>query len=117
MNERYPLSRVRSVSSASLLSRRALVAAIGLGAAVTLQGCGGNGAAPGPERSSSGDNGMIEDFSDRFAAFTAADEPNGDLAQVVWPDFVLAAGREVKRLYEFQVLNGDLMRYMPCFCG
>jgi hypothetical protein len=24
---------------------------------------------------------------------------------------------EVKRLYEFQIVNGPLMRYMPCFCG
>jgi hypothetical protein len=24
---------------------------------------------------------------------------------------------EVKELYAFQVENGDLMRFMPCFCG
>lgn len=36
---------------------------------------------------------------------------------MVWPDFVLRAGAEIQRLYEFQVLNGELMRYMPCFCG
>ena len=57
------------------------------------------------------------DFSARFAGFPVADEPNGDLARVVWPDFVERAGGDVKRLYEFQVVNGDLMRYMPCFCG
>jgi hypothetical protein len=28
-------------------------------------------------------------------------EPNGDLAKVVWPDFVLQAPPEMKTLYEF----------------
>jgi hypothetical protein len=23
----------------------------------------------------------------------------------------------VRRLYEFQITHGELMRYMPCFCG
>ncbi|HEX5503659.1 MAG TPA: PCYCGC motif-containing (lipo)protein [Thermomicrobiales bacterium] len=53
----------------------------------------------------------------RFAAYAAADEPDGDLARVVWPDFVTAAGPEVQRLYAFQVEHGDLMKYMPCYCG
>lgn len=57
------------------------------------------------------------DFSARFAGYKAAPEPNGDLSKVVWPDYVLDAGAEVKRLYEFQVTHGELMRYMPCFCG
>ena len=39
------------------------------------------------------------------------------MSKVVWPDFVLRAGPDVKRLYEFQVTHGELMRYMPCFCG
>lgn len=58
-----------------------------------------------------------EDFSARFAGYTAAPEPNGDLSKVVWPDYVLNGGPEVRRLYEFQVTHGELMRYMPCFCG
>lgn len=58
-----------------------------------------------------------KDFSARFAGYEAAPEPNGDLSKVVWPDYVLNAGPEVKRLYEFQVTHGELMRYMPCFCG
>lgn len=58
-----------------------------------------------------------EDFSARFAGYEAAPEPNGDLSKVVWPDYVLSGGPEVKRLYEFQVTHGELMRYMPCFCG
>lgn len=57
------------------------------------------------------------DYSARFAAYTAADEPEGDLSKVVWPDFVLKAGPEIQQLYAFQVTNGALMRYMPCFCG
>lgn len=56
-------------------------------------------------------------FTARFAGYEAAPEPNGDLSKVVWPDYVLAAGPEIKRLYEFQVTHGELMRYMPCFCG
>ena len=58
-----------------------------------------------------------EDYSARFAGYEAAPEPNGDLSKVVWPDYVLAAGPEVQRLYSFHVTHGELMRYMPCFCG
>ena len=57
------------------------------------------------------------DFSARFAAYDVADEPNGDLAKVTWPAFVMRAGSEVQQLYAFQVAHGELMRYMPCFCG
>jgi len=57
------------------------------------------------------------DFSTRFAGYKPAPEPNGKLAKVVWPEFVTRAGPEVKRLYEFQITHGELMRYMPCFCG
>jgi hypothetical protein len=56
-------------------------------------------------------------FAARFAQYEAAPEPNGDLAKVVWPEYVTEAGPEVKRLYEFQITHGELMRYMPCFCG
>src|SRR5438067_2168541 len=52
------------------------------------------------------------DFSARFAAFPVADEPNADPAKVVWPDFVQRAPGDVKKLYEFQLVNGELMRYM-----
>jgi hypothetical protein len=64
-----------------------------------------------------GATGLAADYSSRFAGFEAAAEPNGDLSRVVWPDFVTAGGPEVRRLYEFQVTHGELMRYMPCFCG
>lgn len=66
---------------------------------------------------SSGAGGESTDFSARFAAYRPAPEPNGNLAKVVWPEFVTQAGPEVKRLYEFQITHGELMRYMPCFCG
>ena len=53
----------------------------------------------------------------RFAKYPVADEPNGDLAKVVWPAYVTNAPPEVKTLYEFQITHGDLMKYMPCYCG
>ena len=56
-------------------------------------------------------------FEERFAQYEPAPEPNGDPDKVVWPDYVLNAPPEVKELYEFQVTHGDLMRWMPCFCG
>lgn len=57
------------------------------------------------------------DHSSQFASFEPAPEPNGDLSKVVWPDFVIQAGPEIQALYAFNVEHGDLMRYMPCFCG
>ena len=62
-------------------------------------------------------SGPAPGIPERFARYAASDEPNGDLAEVAWPDFVIAAGPEVQRLYAFQVEHGDLMRYIPCFCG
>jgi Protein of unknown function with PCYCGC motif len=53
----------------------------------------------------------------RFAKYPVADEPNADLAKVVWPTFVTDAKPEVKTLYEFQLTHGELMRFMPCYCG
>ena len=97
------------------LTRRRLLAALGAGGAtLALAGCGtsrsdgGGSANPAVE---------VEDFSARFAAFAPADEPDGDLAKVTWPDWLDQFDPEVKRLYEFQIVNGDLMRWMPCFCG
>lgn len=58
-----------------------------------------------------------KDFAARFAQYQAATERNGDLAKVVWPKYVTDAGAEVRQLYEFQITHGELMRYMPCFCG
>lgn len=88
------------------LTRRAALRSLGFGSlGLLLAACGGaSTSAP-------------TDFSARFARFEPADEPNGDLTKVVWPEFVTGAGPDVRRLYEFQVTNGDLMRYMPCFCG
>ena len=71
----------------------------------------------GGESPNATSGGSTTDFSRRFANYEAAPEPNGDLSKVVWPDYVLSGRPEVKRLYEFQVTHGPLMRYMPCFCG
>jgi hypothetical protein len=81
-------------------------------AAATAVSCSSRGS-----NKASRPGGTPEDFSGRFARFPVADEPNGDLANVVWPDFVTDAGPEVKRLYEFQITHGEVTRYMPCFCG
>jgi hypothetical protein len=83
------------------------------GTAVTPQAGAGSGALPAQPPSEQG----AVDFSSRFAAFDVAHEPNGDLSKVVWPDFIKQAGPEVQELYEFQVVSGDLMKYMPCFCN
>ena len=95
-----------------LSRRRFLVAGVGSIALVTGAAACGAGSNGQPSSSPSTD-----DFSARFARYEPADEPNGDLATVVWPDFVTNAGPEVQRLYEFQITHGELMRYMPCFCG
>jgi hypothetical protein len=71
----------------------------------------------GTERAQQSPTGTLTDYSARFAGYKAAAEPNGNLQKVRWPAFVVAAGPEVKRLYEFQITHGELMRYMPCFCG
>jgi hypothetical protein len=95
--------------------RRALFSLLALaGAGLSAVGCGPKGGGQ-----SGGQHGSAEgiDFSARFAAYEAADEPNGDLAKVTWPAFVTRAGPEVRALYEFQITHGELMRYMPCFCG
>lgn len=95
-----------------MLTRREFLAFGAAAAAAGVASC--SSSEPSRARKAGG---SAEDFSARFARFQVADEPNGDLAKVVWPDFVTEAGPEVKRLYEFQVTNGELMRYMPCFCG
>jgi hypothetical protein len=88
------------LSSATLLALGAGAAACG----------GGSDSAPStapPER----------DLAARFAKYRVASEPNGDLAKVTWPSFVTDAPAEVKTLYEFQVTHGNLMKWMPCYCG
>lgn len=101
-----------------VLNRRRALTYFGLSAVgVVLAGCGALDNEPARD-TAAGDNAATPaDFSARFAAYQPADEPNGDLSKVVWPAFILRAGGDIKQLYEFQVVNGDLMRYMPCFCG
>ena len=112
----------------SILTRRRLLVLGGLAAAgVAAAACTNDRGDPSGPVSPSVKSGGVSgpqwadapqvDFSARFARFPVADEPNGDLAKVVWPDWIERAPGDVKRLYEFQVVNGDLMKYMPCFCG
>ena len=102
-----------SESAGPLVSRRGLL----IGSVVSLAGLAVGCSADGKGKQASAPTTTEADFSSRFAKFQPADEPNGDLSKVVWPEFVLAAGPEVKRLYEFQVTHGEIMRYMTCFCG
>jgi hypothetical protein len=100
----------------STLSRRALRRGAAFGAVgVLASACSGRSEPSAPTDAAA--DGAAPDFSARFAAYQPTDEPNGDLTKVVWPTFVTRAGPEVKQLYEFQILNGELMKYMPCFCG
>ena len=96
--------------------RRFLAATVLIGIAAAAFGAvrllGGENGSSGP-RAERG----ATDFSARFAGYQPAPEPDADPAKVVWPAFVTEAGPEVKQLYEFQLRNGELMRYMPCFCG
>ena len=103
----------RSNLHPAALTRRRLL--LGGGAAIAgllLASCSSSQSDPTAGSGSTG-----EDYSVRFAKYRAADEPNGDLAKVVWPDYVNDAGGDVRELYEFQITHGELMRYMPCFCG
>jgi hypothetical protein len=75
------------------------------------------GCSSGGDDESSSAGGSSEDFSARFDQYEVADEPEGDLSKVEWPEYVTDADPEVQSLYEFQVTHGELMRYMPCFCG
>jgi hypothetical protein len=79
--------------------------------------CGAGVGCAGGDTTSTSTGGGRYRFEQRFARYPVADEPNGDLSTVAWPLFVTGKDPEVKRLYEFQVTHGELMRYMPCFCG
>lgn len=108
----------RSFRGLTRLKRRRGIKMIGLGGlGMMLAACGADRAPTATARASAPASAGGSDFSARFAGYEAADEPEGDLSKVVWPGFVTRAGPEIQRLYAFQVTNGALMRYMPCFCG
>ncbi len=90
-----------------MLTRRQFIAGGMAVAAAGVAACSSGGS-----NAARGGSGAARDFSARFAV---ADEPNGDLSKVVWPEFVTNAGPEVKRLYEFQITHGEVSQYMPCF--
>ena len=113
------IGAARALACAALASRamrRALLMIVAFvivaGAALAAGVVGGDEAPPSESQRAGG-----QDFSARFARYKPASEPNGDLSKVQWPEYVTEAEPEVKRLYEFQITHGDLMRYMPCFCG
>src|SRR5438105_734237 len=90
------------------MQRRAfLFSTVALGFSWCAAACGGS-------RSAATSGG---DLVARFAGYSVADEPNADPVKVVWPSFVTDAKPEVRALYEFQLTHGDLMKYMPCYCG
>ncbi len=106
-----------------VLTRREALKIVGYSTAgLVIAACGGSGKQGGISARPTGDapvtaGGAATGYSARFAAFEAAPEPNADLSKIVWPNFVTQAGPEVRGLYEFQLTHGELMRYMPCFCG
>ena len=101
-------------------SGRALLAIATSLVAIVAAGCSGDDRQTAPTTERVGTTTSATEpagFEELFAQYEPASEPNGDLSKVVWPDYVLNAPPEVKELYEFQVTHGDLMRWMPCFCG
>lgn len=109
-------------------SRRGALRTIGLAlAGAALVACGGEAPTGRGGETSTGRGspagqqgtkaGARTDFSARFAAYQPADEPDADPAKVVWPAFILQAGPEIQRLYEWHLTHGELTRYMPCFCN
>lgn len=94
-------------------SRRRFGTIVAFGAAFLLNACSGR------PKGSTGTTtaAAARDLSAQFAGYTATDEPDADPTKVVWPDFVTNAPDDVRRLYEFQLTSGALMRYIPCFCG
>ena len=101
----------------SRYSRRALLVTGGLGGLTAVASACSRTNHPHEAAVPPSPTDSAPDVSERFAAFQPSEEPNGDLSRVVWPAFILREPPEVRALYEFQILNGDLMRYMPCFCG
>lgn len=114
MSRNPPADRIPPITRRRVLE----VASLGVvGAALT--GCGSGSSDPTGALPAALDaaDAELDGFADRFADFEPAAEPNGDLAKVVWPAWLDEFDPEVRSLYAFQVENGDLMRYMPCFCG
>ncbi len=68
-----------------------------------------------PNRSSHGER-CSAVRSPPFSQLASRTNPTRPL-QGVWPKFVTDEGPEVQALYEFQLTQGEIMRYIPCFCG
>ena len=108
----------RKTGQPHALDRRRVLATVGIGASgLFLTACGGSsGSGRSTDLGDAGGDGP-QDYSVLFAEFEPADEPNGDPAMVDWPGWMDDLDPEIKQLYEFQLVNGELMRWMPCFCG
>jgi hypothetical protein len=118
VDQEPPARQVATARAPRLSGRACLAIATGL-AALVAAGCGGGERDAAPTTapvSTTTEAAATAGFEELFAEYEPAPEPNGDLARVVWPDYVLNAPPDVKELYEFQVTHGDLMRWMPCFC-
>jgi hypothetical protein len=99
------------------ITRRRLIYGAGATTAtIMLAGCGGSETVSTQPNDTAGDD-VALDYEPMFADYEASDEPDGDPDMVVWPEFVLGADPEIQELYAFHVTSGELMRYMPCFCG
>ena len=100
------------------ITRRRLVRVAGSAtASLLLVGCGGGTDTVSDRSKDDTSDQAALDFEPMFSQFEPADEPNGDPSMVVWPEFVLGSAPEIQELYAFHVTSGELMRYMPCFCG
>jgi hypothetical protein len=100
------------------LNRRHLVGIAGTAtAAFLLAGCGGAKESVTNQSGAEHDAQVAMDYAPMFAQYDPSDEPDGDPSMVVWPEFVLASPPEIQELYAFHVTSGELIRYMPCFCG
>lgn len=111
------MPRLHRTSQRTFTRRQFLALCGAAGAGGVLTACGGSGDSSSNQAQHGAGTGLEASYEHLFAGYTAAEEPDGDLAMVVWPEFVTASPPEVRELYEFHVTHGEVMRYIPCFCG
>ena len=100
------------------LNRRRFLGAIGAVAATGyLTACGGPDDVTSSQTELADADAPVGEFEHMLARYTATDEPNGDPDMVTWPGFVTTSPPDVQELYAFHVTHGEVMRYIPCFCG
>ena len=99
------------------LSRRHFLAVCGVATAGLMSACGNSDESSTIQPDTVLSHPISAEYEHLFAGFEPADEPDGDPSMVTWPEFVTSSPPEIRALYEFHVTNGEIMRYMPCFCG